>query len=70
MLKGRVAALEEYYAVIHTEKGEVLYWPIHDLPKKVAIGEEVFASISLESGEVLSDQGKKDILNTLLMDIE
>lgn len=70
MLKGRITVLEEYYAIIHTEKGEVLYWPIHDLPSEAKVGEAVYANLSLQPGETLSDQGKKDILNTLLMDSE
>ncbi len=62
MLEGAIESLDGYYATIKTEKGEILYWPIWDLPQGISVGHSIYAQITTSP-----HIDPKQLLNKLLL---
>ncbi len=70
MIAGVIERFDDYYVVIRTREGEILYWPKRDIPKDSAPGATVYAMLSSQPYTHALQVDPKHILNTLLLESE
>lgn len=68
MIVGVIERFDEYYVVIRTHEGEILYWPKRDIPEGSGPGSTVYATLSAHPHMIIADP--KQVLNALLIEAE
>lgn len=68
-IKATIDRIEESKAVIRSDDGQTLLWPIENLPEDTSEGSVVYINLSkTEIGEQERENLAKDILNEIMND--